>query len=506
MSPRRAAAAIAFLYLFLGYIWISFSDRFLLTIAAESTYLTELQTYKGWAYVTITAALLYVLAFRALQRERNLSERDGLTLLLNRHMFERELASEIQYAYDNQQNLSVIMLNIDGFKQINSHVSLEAGDKFLVAVAGVLRESCHQQALIARFGNDEFAVALPDSTWPDAVLPVLQKIQRRIEHIRIPEAPQLSFTASAGLALYPRDGSDASQLIDAGNLALDQAQQTSRGSYKLYNAELSAIMSNKARLLFDLKAAIEKRQLSVVYQPQFCVQENRMTGLEVLVRWNHPERGVISPAEFIPLAEQNSLICGITDFVMRQAIDELTEHGLLYRDVQRVSFNVSAADFNGNESCDRFLANLSQLPGDWSVIELELTESAALLNLEGVRQVLEKLTAKGVQVSLDDFGTGYSSLNTLRLLPIQEVKIDQSFVKDIVQNKQDAKLVKTILAMAQALHLRVVAEGVETHAQANYLMTAGCQEFQGFLYARPMSINHLITFIKNLKQRQRAQS
>jgi EAL domain-containing protein (putative c-di-GMP-specific phosphodiesterase class I) len=191
---------------------------------------------------------------------------------------------------------------------------------------------------------------------------------------------------------------------------------------------------------------------------------------------------------------------------MRQAIDELTEHGLLYRDVQRVSFNVSAADFNGNESCDRFLANLSQLPGDWSVIELELTESAALLNLEGVRQVLEKLTAKGVQVSLDDFGTGYSSLNTLRLLPIQEVKIDQSFVKDIVQNKQDAKLVKTILAMAQALHLRVVAEGVETHAQANYLMTAGCQEFQGFLYARPMSINHLITFIKNLKQRQRAQS
>ncbi|RWU11613.1 bifunctional diguanylate cyclase/phosphodiesterase [Pseudidiomarina gelatinasegens] len=506
MSPRRTAAAIAFLYLFLGYLWISFSDRFVLTLAAESLYLTELQTYKGWAYVTVTAVLLYILAHRALQRERNLSERDGLTLLLNRHMFERELQSELTYADDNDQNLIVIIFNIDGFKQINSHVNLEAGDKFLIAVAGVLRESCHQQALIARFGGDEFALALPDARWPDDGLPLLQKIQRRINQLRVPEIPELSFTSSAGVALYPRDGRSAEKLIDASTLALDEAKTNSRGSHKLFNAELSQVMSSRARLLLDLKLALDHNQLTVVYQPQFCVQENRMTGVEVLVRWHHPERGMIPPSDFIPLAEQHGLICGITDFVMRTALHELIEAGLLYRDIQRVSFNVSAADFNGNESCDRFIANLSELPGDWSVIELELTESAALLNLEGVKQVLSVLNKRGVQVSLDDFGTGYSSLNTLRLLPIQEVKIDQSFVKDIVQNKQDAKLVRTILAMAKALHLRVVAEGVETHAQANYLINAGCEELQGFLYARPMEIDHLITFIGNLNQQKRAQS
>lgn len=505
MSPRRTAAAIAFFYLFLGYIWISFSDRFVFTLAAESAYLTQLQTYKGWAYVTVTAFLLYILAHRALQRERNLSERDGLTLLLNRHMFERELDSELAYAKNKDHNITVIILNIDGFKQINSHVNLEAGDRFLVQVADIMRDACHQQALLARFGGDEFAIALPDSRWPDAVVPLIQQIQRRIQHLHVAEAPRLNFSSSAGISLYPRDGATANTLIDAATLALDEAKNTDRGSFKLFNAELSQIVSSRAQLLLDLKEAVEQKQLTVVYQPQFCVQKNIMTGVEVLVRWHHPKKGMIPPSDFIPLAEESGLICAITDFVMRQAIHELTAHELLYRDIKRVSFNVSAADFNQTESCERFIANLSSLPGDWSVIELELTESAALLNLEGIKRVLNVLNEKGVQVSLDDFGTGYSSLNTLRLLPIQEVKIDQSFVKDIIKNKQDAKLVRTILAMAQALHLRVVAEGVETHAQANYLMNAGCEEFQGYLYARPMPLEHLITFIRNLKQ-QRVQS
>lgn len=505
MSPRRTAAAIAFFYLFLGYVWISFSDRLVYTLASESDYLTQLQTYKGWAYVTVTALLLYLLAYRALQRERNLSERDGLTLLLNRHMFERELNSELTYAKERELNLTVIILNIDGFRQINTHVNLEAGDKFLVQVADIIRDGCNQQALIARFSGDEFAIALPDARWPDDVLPLLQPIQRRIENLQIAEAPRLSFSSSAGISLFPRDGASADTLIDAATLALEEAKSSERGGHKLFNAELSQIVSARTQLLLDLKEAIEKKQLTVVYQPQFCVQKKMMTGVEVLVRWHHPSRGMVPPTEFIPLAEENGLICAITDFVMRRAIKELIDKQLLYRDIKRVSFNVSAADFNNNESCQRFIENLSSLPGDWSVIELELTESAALLNLEGVKKVLSVLSQKGVQVSLDDFGTGYSSLNTLRLLPIQEVKIDQSFVKDIVKNKQDAKLVRTILAMAQALHLRVVAEGVETHAQANYLMNAGCEEFQGYLYARPMPIDHLVTFIRNLKQ-QRAQS
>ncbi|MDN7128276.1 bifunctional diguanylate cyclase/phosphodiesterase [Pseudidiomarina sp. 1APR75-15] len=500
MSPRRVAAFIAICYLVLGLVWIRFSDQILLAFAADSNLLTELQTFKGWAYVILTAGILYWLSKSALERERNLSERDSLTRLLNRHMFGRELASEIEFADDNDQSLVLVVLNIDGFKQLNSTAGSDVGDRFLQSVASLLRDHFKQRVLLSRFGADEFAIAMPVTAWPDQVLPQVQHLQQLIQTISIPELPGSALSACFGLARFPTDAKTSEALIDCALTALEEAKSMGSNRLRVYKTEYGEHASKRTKLLFDLKAAIANKKLSVVYQPQFRLDDHSISGVEVLARWHHPEKGLIPPDIFIPLAEKHGLICEITDFIMQTAISELLQAELLYRPIPRVSFNVSAADFNTNQSSQRFLHNLAKLPeDDWSVVELELTETSALLNLEGVKNVLQVLRERGVQVSLDDFGTGYSSLSTLRLLPIQELKIDQSFVRDIASNAHDARLVKTILAMAKALQLRVVAEGVESQQQARYLAKEGCQEVQGYLYAKPMSLQALQSFASNIK-------
>ncbi len=498
MSPNRAAGLIAAVYLVLGLVWIRYSDQFLLAFAADSNLLTELQTFKGWAYVVVTAFILFFLAKQALVRERSLSERDPLTRLLNRHMFNRELKSELDFCAEHEQQLTLIVLNLDGFKQLNSNAGSQVGDRFLQSVASLLRDHFQQRVLISRFAGDEFAIAIPSARWPDQILPQAQHLQQLIRTIAIPELPDTALTACFGIARFPHDAKSSEDLIEAALMAQDEAKSLGSNRLRVYKSEYGENASKRTKMLFDLKAAIANKKLSVAYQPQFRLNDQQISGVEVLARWHHPEQGMIPPDVFIPLAEQHGLICDITDFVMQTAIHELIESDLLYQSIPRVSFNVSAADFNNSQGSERFLRNLAELPGHWSVVELELTETSALLNLEGVKNVLSVLSQRGVQVSLDDFGTGYSSLSTLRLLPIQELKIDQSFVRDIVKNAQDARLVKTILAMAQALHLRVVAEGVESQQQARYLEKAGCEEVQGYLYAKPMSLNALQSFVKNL--------
>ncbi|KFZ28765.1 hypothetical protein IDAT_06040 [Pseudidiomarina atlantica] len=499
MSPRRAAGTIALIYLILGLVWIRFSDQILLSFAVDSNLLTELQTFKGWAYVVVTAGILYLLAKHALDRERNLSERDPLTRLLNRHMLGRELDSELLFCKEHEQSLVLVVLNLDGFKQLNANAGTETGDRYLQELANLLREHFTQRALLSRFGGDEFAVAIPSAAWPDEVLPQIQHLQQKVRALRLVNLPDVSLTACFGLARYPNDGTSAKQLIVAATMALEEAKSMGSNRLRVYKSEYGENASKRNRLLFELKAAIAQDKLTVVYQPQFKLGGHEISGVEVLCRWHHPEDGMISPDVFIPLAEQHGLISDITDFVMQRAILELQRSGLMHEAIPRVSFNVSANDFDNAHSTQRFLHNLAELEGPWSAIELELTETSALLNLEGIRNALKVLTERGVQVSLDDFGTGYSSLSTLRLLPINEVKIDQSFIRDINKNPQDARLVKTIIAMGNALNLRVIAEGVENHEQAKYLAREGCEEVQGYLYAKPMPIKSLMTFIQNLR-------
>ncbi|WP_127347827.1 putative bifunctional diguanylate cyclase/phosphodiesterase [Pseudidiomarina mangrovi] len=499
MTPNRAAALITLCYGVLGVLWINFSDQALLALVDQSELLTQLQTYKGLTYVLVTALMLYALVYSALARERTLNEQDSLTHLLNRHMFDRALEIELKFSKKQDQPLVLMLLNIDGFKQINSNASLQAGDLYLKAFALLLRDHFQQRVIIGRIGGDEFAVALPSTLWPDGVIPLAEQLQQKVRQLAVEGLPDLHLTVSIGMALFPRDGDSSRTLIDEASLALEEAKSAGPNHIRTYRTAYREHANHRARLLMDLKRALAADELSVMYQPQFSAQNGLITGVEVLLRWYHPQHGWISPDQFIPLAEQHGVISEITDFVMRRALHELHLQRLLYHDVQRVSFNVSAADFNSERSLERFQRNLEGLHGGWSVVQLELTETSALLNMERIRKVLSGLRERGVQVSLDDFGTGYSSLSTLRQLPIQELKIDKSFIRDIGSNLSDAKIVRTILAMANALNLRVVAEGVETPQQARFLQQEGCQEMQGYLYARPMTIDALLSFIQNHK-------
>jgi len=499
MTPNRAAAVITLCYGLLGVLWINYSDQALLALVDQPELLTQLQTYKGLTYVLVTALLLYALVYTALARERTLNEQDPLTQLLNRNMFSRELDIELSFSKKQDQPLVFMILDIDGFKQINSNVSLHAGDRYLKAFAMLLRDHFQRRVIIGRIGGDEFAVALPSTLWPDGVVPFAEKLQERVRLLPVEGLADLHLTVSIGMALFPRDGDDSRSLIDEASAALEEAKAAGPNQIRTYRAAYREHANHRARLLMDLKRALSTDQLSVMYQPQFSSQSGLITGVEVLLRWHHPQHGWISPEQFIPLAEQHGFIAEITDFVMRCALHELHQQRLLYHDIQRVSFNVSAADFNSERSLERFLRNLDGLHGSWSLVQLELTETSALLNMERIRKVLGGLRERGVQVSLDDFGTGYSSLSTLRQLPIQELKIDKSFIRDISSNLSDAKIVRTILAMANALNLRVVAEGVETPQQVRFLQQEGCQEMQGYLYARPMTVDALVNFIENHK-------
>lgn len=503
MTPNRAAAVITLCYGLLGVLWINYSDQALLALVDQPELLTQLQTYKGLTYVLVTALMLYALVYSALVRERTLNEQDSLTQLLNRNMFSRELDIELTFSKKQDAPLVLMVLNIDGFKQINNNASLRAGDDYLKNLAILLREHFQQRVILGRIGGDEFAVALPSTLWPDGVIPLAEKLQERVRQLQVDTLPDLHLTVSIGMALFPRDGDNSRTLIDEASLALEEAKAAGPNQIRTYRAAYREHANHRARLLMDLKRALNSDELSVMYQPQFSAQSGIITGVEVLVRWHHPQHGWISPDQFIPLAEQNGVISEITDFVMRCALSELHHQRLLYHDIQRVSFNVSAADFNSERSLERFIRNLEVLHGGWSIVQLELTETSALLNMERIRRVLGGLRERGVQVSLDDFGTGYSSLSTLRQLPIQELKIDKSFIRDIGTNLSDAKIVRTILAMANALNLRVIAEGVETPQQASFLKQEGCQEMQGYLYARPMTIDALVTFISNHKTTRR---
>ncbi len=506
MSPKANAALLTTIYLVAGLLWIFLSDRALLEFVDNPALLTTFQTYKGASYVLVTAVMLYILTYVALKRERRLSEDDSLTHLLNRHMFRKQLDSTLMVCKNNDKPLVLMLMNIDDFKQINSNLSMHAGDEFLKSVADEMREQFKRQVILGRISGDEFAVVLPGAIWPDDVVPEAEQLQERIRLINIEGLPELQMTACIGISMFPTDGENSKELINSASLALDEAKAHGPGCIRSYQLKLRETATERARLLLDLKSAIANQHLSVVYQPQFSSSTQRITGVEVLVRWHHEVDGWIGPARFIPLAEQHGLICGITDFIMQTAIEELIEADLLYTDIHRVSFNVSAADFNADSSEKRFAKNLGALPGDWSVAQFELTETAALLNMPAIRKVLNALTQRGVQVSLDDFGTGYSSLSTLRQLQMQELKIDQSFIADIASNPNDAQIVRTIIAMAKALDLRVIAEGVETSGQANFLIKEGCQELQGYLYARPMNIDQLVSFVKNHKKTTTKQS
>ncbi|MDF2176833.1 bifunctional diguanylate cyclase/phosphodiesterase [Aliiglaciecola sp. CAU 1673] len=497
-SAIKTAFWISLVYIVFGAGWILFSDLALESTITDSVKLTRYQTYKGWFYVGITATLLFFLIYRAQMHVQGLYRRDPVTNLSRHYQFAAYLGQMLAQAKEQGKCVQLMYLDIDNFKAINSKLGFEGADGFLRTFAERLKASYLAEVLTARLGTDQFAVAVMSNQ------STLQQ-ERETQHLRecfhdAAARQNLDVTCCIGVAIAPNDASSGPELINAAQSALKAARQTGKGKVHLFNRALSKEENDRQALLEDLRATIASRSLSLVYQPQFDIAGARLTGVEVLVRWHHPRRGMVPPDKFIPLAEADNLISYISEFVVRRAAQELSEAGLLGTLIQRVSVNVSAKEFNTPQLMQLLTDSLRNAHQLAPYLQLEITETAALSNLPSSVVRMTKLKEHGIRFSIDDFGTGFTSLAMLKNLPIDEVKIDRLFVKDMQEHPKSQSIVAAISRMASDFGISVVAEGVETQSQLEQLALCGCQEVQGYLLAKPMAVQDLKVFVQALPQ------
>ena len=488
-SSRRALR-LTIIYLIFGGLWIAFSDQALGWVVDDAALMVVLQTVKGWFFVAVTGLLFFMLARSALEQQDMLMRRDTLTGLLNRGILQEEIDHQIGLARTAGEQVVLFAINIDEFKQVNATLGHAAGDRVLQQFALLLNRRFEGTALLGRIGADEFVVSLrgrfQSGALDDAALSIMNSCRR----LKVP-GETIQISCGVGVSLYPEDGKTARELLAAGAVAVEQSKAAGLGQYRQFNRAFSESFEDRLKLLQELKQAIRQRDFSLVYQPQFRVDSGELSGLEVLIRWSHPERGMVPPQQFITLAEKHGLVHDITRIVLDLMVDELQRFDLLGTLVKRVSINASASEFESPENLEDFIFTLRQNENICQYLQFEITETAIMSNLEASVGAMQRLREMGVHFSIDDFGTGYSSLNMLKRLPLQELKIDRSFINDIPHDANDAMIARTIIVMAQSLKMRLVAEGVETEEQLQFLRENGCDEMQGYLLARPMAIDAL---------------
>ena len=417
---------------------------------------------------------------------RHLATHDSLTGLPNRVLLDDRLQQAIAHADRDLRSFAVLICDLDRFKLINDSLGHRAGDELLQEVARRLLTVVRTADTVARFGGDEF-VLIGTSTGDaeDAaalavrVMDVLQA-PVRIATIDIHTSP------SIGIAMYPDDGVTMQALLAHADAAMYSAKQHGRGNFRRYTPGMDAGTEERVQLESDLHNALAQNQFQLYYQPKVDTQTGEVRSAEALIRWLHPTRGIVSPAEFIPLAEECGLIGAIGGWVIREACRQTRAWQIDGVPTLRVSVNLSASQFRDSGLVDSIRRAVDDAGLQARYLEVELTESAVMSDPEKSIAILEQLSAMGVLVSVDDFGTGYSSMSYLRRFPIDKLKIDRVFIDEIVSRPEDASIVRAIVSLAHSLRLKVVAEGVETPAQLDFLKTAGCDEYQGYHFSRPL--------------------
>lgn len=409
---------------------------------------------------------------------------DGLTGLPNRELFRDRLQQSIIRARREQERVGLLFLDLDRFKVINDSLGHTLGDRLLKTVSERLTLGVRAEDTVARIGGDEFTVILPALHEPGAAANVATKIFDVLAAPVVLDDHHLYISASIGISLFPDDGDEPELLVKHADTAMYRAKETGGNNYRFYSPEMSARFRQRLSLEHELRKALRNGELFLVFQPQLALGSGELTGLEALVRWRHERLGLISPAEFIPVAEDVGMIDELGDWVLRTACAHVHSWGSAL-DGARVAVNTSAFQLRQPDFGERMLDILSECRVSPDRVELELTESAMMQSIERTSETLLGLNRAGILLTIDDFGTGYSSLSYLKRFAIDKLKIDRSFVRDIPGDPNDAAIASTIIAMGHALSLRVLAEGVETPAQLEFLKGQGCDEAQGFLLGRP---------------------
>jgi diguanylate cyclase (GGDEF)-like protein/PAS domain S-box-containing protein len=411
---------------------------------------------------------------------------DVLTHLPNRRLFTDRLALGINRARRSGRSLAVMFIDLDHFKSVNDTLGHTAGDELLLEMSQRLRDCIREDDTVARLGGDEFTIILAELRHPEDAAQVAQKI---LETVQVPmtiSGMPIEVSASIGIALYPVDGFDVETLLRNADSAMYRAKESGRNNYQLCTEQMKTRALERLSLETRLRKAMQLNQLILHYQPQVSLTTGRIIGVEALVRWNDPERGLIEPLAFIPMAEESRLIFPIGEWVLHNACVQAREWRDCGLPPMRMAVNLSARQFQSYDLADLVRRTIADARIDPAVLDLEITESTAMQNAELSIEVLRSLCDIGVAISIDDFGTGYSSLNYLKRFPINAVKVDRAFVNGVATNESDGAIVSAVIAIARTLRLRVVAEGVETEDQYAFLQRRQCDEAQGFYFSRPV--------------------
>jgi diguanylate cyclase (GGDEF)-like protein/PAS domain S-box-containing protein len=421
----------------------------------------------------------------------HLAHHDALTDLPNRLLLNERLEQAIRRAERHGSQLAVIFLDLDNFKHINDSLGHPAGDRLLQIVANYLQESIRQEDTVARIGGDEFVVLMEDIGRPANAGIAAEKLMSIFDAPVELEGRDIAVTASLGVSLYPRDGVEPAMLLRNADAAMYRAKAEGRNAYQFYTAELTLNAFERIFLESSLRLAIDREELLLLYQPQVDLGSGKITGVEALVRWQHPELGIVSPVKFIPMAEESGLIFPIGNWVLQNACRQAKtwlDQGLEFG---RMAINIAGPQIQRGDLVQQVERALMDTELPARCVELEVTEGFIMREAEHAIKQLKKLGDLGLTLAIDDFGTGYSSLNYLKQLPIHKLKIDQSFVRDIPDDPNDVAISTAVVAMGKSLGLTVIAEGVETKEQEHFLREMGCEEVQGYLYSEPVNAKEL---------------
>ena len=421
---------------------------------------------------------------QAEQHIRFLAHHDALTGLPNRASFNRRLVDEIAHARRLEQRFAVLCLDLDRFKEVNDLFGHPAGDLLLQRAGTSLLATLDRVGIAARLGGDEFAMLIPDVGSAARAGQVAESILDGFRRENETSTTGALISASIGIAVFPDDTDEGEHLMSCADTALYRAKQDGRGIYRFYHAEMGAAVRDRRLLEHDLRHAISRNQLRVLYQPQIDIKTGSVSGFEALLRWTHPARGAVSPAVFVPVAEESGLILQIGEWVLRAACAEAAS----WKEPLSVAVNVSAVQVHSPAFAHTLHEILVQTGLSPLRLEIEITETALIRDMGRAVATLRQVRALGVRIAMDDFGTGYSSLANLRAFPFSKIKIDQSFVKAVDGNSQSAAIVRAVLGLGSGLDVPVIAEGVERPEELAFLRESNCEGAQGFLMSRPADI------------------
>ncbi|MCW8884246.1 MAG: EAL domain-containing protein [Motiliproteus sp.] len=427
---------------------------------------------------------------------RHLAHYDALTDLPNRTLLNDRINQGISRAIREQHRMAVLFLDLDRFKKVNDSLGHQFGDELLIEVAGRLKSTVRGEDTVSRLGGDEFILLLPEVTG-DGAAQVAEKI---LEVIAAPfqiREHELNITPSIGIAIYPDNGQSVDELLQCADSAMYRAKQNGRNMFRMFQPEMKLHTSRALQLDNALRRAISNNELSVYYQPQVSLEDDRIIGCEALLRWHHPDLGMVPPSEFIPIAEESGQILAIGDWVLNQAVKQNVNWQRAGYPPLVVAVNLSAAQFRHYNLTDRVQEVLDEAGLEPRLLELELTESMTMDDVDSAIRIMDRLHHQGVRLSVDDFGTGYSSLSHLKRFRVHRLKIDQSFVRDISHDVDDESIITAVIRLANSLNLKTLAEGVETHDQLDFLRQQGCDEIQGYLVSKPVPAEEFEQLLKD---------